>query len=67
MTQGKGTHVDNGGRQADHSLTHNRPETKKSAASMRSALNKIVFFLILEKRRANALSAAPTPTHFDSI
>ncbi len=67
MTQGKGTHVDNGGRQADHSLTHNRPETKKSAASMRSALNRNFFFLILEKRRANALSAAPTPTHFDSI
>lgn len=58
--------MDNGGRQADHALTHNRPETKKSAASMRSALNRIVF-LILEKQRANALSAAPTPTHFDSI
>lgn len=50
MTQGKGTHVDNGGRKADHSLTHNRPETKKSAASMRSALNRNFFFDLREAK-----------------
>lgn len=48
VTQGKGTHVDNGGRQADHSLTHNRPDTEKYTANLRSALNKF-FFCCLRK------------------